>query len=73
MPKTKVLVHPVPQDHKSGQDVASRQNLLEDLAQNLSQKDEASIKVHLTQGIVWNEGPGLLMLVSSNWSIKVGG
>lgn len=41
VPKTKVLTHPVPQDHKSGQagTAASRpENLLEDLAAALKPK-----------------------------------
>lgn len=76
VPKTKVLTHPVPQDHESGQagTVASRpENLLEDLAAAFKPKDETPIKRRLTQGIVWNKDPGLFTLVGSSWTTKVGG
>lgn len=52
---------------------SGQENLLEDLAAGLKPKDETPIKRHLTQGMVWNEDPGLSTLVASSWSIKVGG
>lgn len=53
--------------------VASRQNLLEDLAQDLSQKDESPQEKRLTHEMVWNEDlvhTGSLQLEHQGWRGK---
>lgn len=50
-----------------------RRTCLKTGLQDSSQKDKTPIRKHLTQGMVWNEDPGLFTLVASGWSTKVGG